>query len=129
MTIELEFICELCGRPVDDGQGCLYVPFAEIRRHHEEQQNWWERQGDTWYRVVPAYALWRVTHTACRSVHADIFEIAVEQVRTWRDLAQWTSHLLAKEWLVATDWGHLLGAAVEGRDHRLVPAEVRGDAA
>lgn len=132
--IELDFICDVCGGRVDDGAGCILVRYADISTWRNLDAEWRAAfsgdKGKTPAAIIarPGTVPWRIQHDACCS-DDDGYDINVAEVRTWRALVAWTSRLMGKSWLPLTDWRHLLGAAAEGCDRRIVPAEVRGDAA
>lgn len=128
-TVELAYICDACGRPVEDGQGCIIVSYADLAE---------------WRRIEPAVsasaipglvcftgpilAPWRIQHDAC-ATSSDGYYIDVERIRTWRNVVEVTSELLRKPWLTSTDWGSLVGDAARAEGQRVVPLDQRGDAA
>jgi hypothetical protein len=133
-VIELDFICDACSRPVADGQGSLYVNFGELGARRTAKAEW-EASRDPSGALdimgllgLPGLATWHIHHDGCRPEGADDYDIAVERIRTWRDLCRWTAHLMEKNWLVETDWRVLLGNAANSRDRRIV-ALAHGDAA
>lgn len=135
MSIELEFRCDVCGGPIDDGDGCLEIRFGEIHAYQEAKAEWERVHGTgtvhkigdllTFPEVVP----WRLYHDRCNPApDAGGYDVDVRLVRTWRALLFETSRLMAKHWLALTDWPQVIGAAAEGRSGRIkAPAE--GDAA
>jgi hypothetical protein len=133
-TAELDFVCDVCGHFVDDGQGCLRVWFADIASYRAAEREWRQMHGDGPHPLgdvvrMPEVVPWHIHHFACTAeADADGYDIDVAQVRTWRDLVWWTSHLMAKNWLALTDWPQVIGAAAEGRSGR-IKALPRGDAA
>jgi hypothetical protein len=130
-VIELDFICDLCGLPVEDGAGALYVAHADVAAARTSMA---PSDADGRLDVIaflgqPVPALWHIHHDVCRAPDADGYDIAVELVRRWRDLAHWTAQLMEKSWLPATNWRVVLGDAADGRTRRIVPVRVHGDAA
>lgn len=133
--VELEFICDFCGRPVDDKAGCIIVRYEDLSEWRHQDREWntkytglqrgtlaaiWER---------PQRVQWRIQHDACADVRVLGYDINVDQVRTWQALLCWTSKLMGKTWLPLTDWHVFVGGAADGCSGRIVPAAVRGDAA
>lgn len=134
MTVELDYLCDVCGRPIEDGKGSLYVRDVDLRVRRTDDQEWRRVHGDGPVTITelfshPRGALWLIHHDRCRPDESDGYHIAVEQVRTWRDLLRWTAHLMDKTWLPDTNWGAVIGAAAEGRDCRISPVAQHGDAA
>lgn len=133
-TVELDYICDTCLRPVADGEGCLYLSFGDLADHRRAKREW-EASRDESGRLdilgllgLPSFAAWRIHHDVCRPAGVDGYDITVEEIRTWRGLVKWTAHLMEKNWLVETDWRVLLGNAANGRDRRIVEL-AHGDAA
>jgi hypothetical protein len=134
-VVELEYVCDGCMRPVADGDGALYLNFGELAESRRAKEQW-DTSRDPSGRLdivslllLPGLASWHIHHDACRPEGADGYDIAVERVRTWRDLVRWTAHLMEKNWLPHTNWRSLLGNAADARDRRIREAKVRGDAA
>lgn len=72
--------------------------------------------GEAVYQPDPAR--WRVQHYACAPrARAGVYDIAVADSRTWRDLAGWTAHLAGRP--EATGFTALIGAAVQPDANRL----------
>lgn len=134
MSIELDYICDVCGMPVSDGDGSLYVRHADIVARRVDHQEWRRVHGDGAVSIaellsLPAIALWMIHHDRCRPDESDGYDIDVEQVRTYRGLLEWTAHLLPKTWLSDTNWASVIRGAAEGRDRRIVAVDVRGEVA
>lgn len=133
-TVELEFLCDLCGGPVQGGEGSLYVRYAAIRGYETARREWQQaRQADGLVDVPsllmqPGPAPWLIHHDDCALGEVDGYSIDVAQVRTWRALLSWTAQLMGKSWLPATNWQHVIGAAADGRDERITEKS-RSDAA
>lgn len=134
MTIELDFMCDTCGRPVEDGDGALYVSLAAIRQNRAEQAEWEKtrpRHGAmdvATLMMMPRTIPWHIHHDRCAPTTEDVYDICVERVRTWRDLVRWTGHLMGKNWLASTSWASLIESAAYGNSGRIVE-HVRNDAA
>lgn len=133
-SIELDFICDTCGLPVEDGDGALYVRFADIREHQRASKEWESTRSADGLMDMPTLLMmprsipWLIHHDACASADTDVYDISVEQVRTWRRLLAWTAHLMDKTWLPSTNWPAVIGDAAEGRSSRIAE-HVRNDAA
>lgn len=124
-TIELDFLCDFCGRPVPDHEGCLVVFFTDIHDYRRADAEWQRLHGEGPHTIGevlnrPSSVPWRIHHDACnRDSDADGYDIDVSRVRTWRSLLLWTSRLMAKNWLALTDWPQVIGAAADGRSGRI----------
>jgi hypothetical protein len=133
-VVELDFVCDVCGRQVEDGDGSLYVRDVDLQVARADQSEWQRVHGGGPVSIgqlmsFPPDALWLIHHDRCRPAESDGYDIAVEQVRTWRDLVRWTAHLMEKSWLPSTNWAALIGGAAEGRNHRIADVTRHGDAA
>jgi hypothetical protein len=134
MNIELDFICDTCGRPVENGDGALYVRLAAIREFPKAHAEWKATRPKDGLVDLPSLLMmpspipWHIHHNACAPADEDVYDICVEQVRTWRQLVSWTAHLMSKNWLASTTWGALIGEAAEGRSGRIAE-HARDDAA
>lgn len=131
--VELEFLCDYCGRPVADGEGCLLVFFADLSAYRSADADWKQIHGDgpsTPAQILdrPVSVPWHVHHDACNPRREDGYDIDVRKVRTWRALLLETSRLMSKNWLALTDWPRVIGAAADGSSGRIVEL-ARGDAA
>jgi hypothetical protein len=133
-TVELDFVCDVCGRLVADHEGCLVVSFADIHDYRRADREWKQVHGAGPHTVsevlrLPEAVPWRIHHDACNPGQGgDGYDIDVSRVRTWRALLFETSRLMAKNWLALTDWPQVIGAAAEGRSGR-IKALAEGDAA
>lgn len=133
-TVELDFVCDVCGRMVADHEGCLVVRFADIGSYRRAEREWKTVHGDGPHTVgqllrMPEVVPWHIHHDACNpDTRADGYDIDVSRVRTWRSLLFETSRLMAKNWLALTDWPQVIGAAAEGSSGR-IRALAAGDAA
>lgn len=134
MTVELEFLCDHCGRPIDNGAGRLQIRFGEINAYREAVAAWERVNGAGNMRTLgelltlPEVVPWRLHHDRCNPApDADGYDVDVAKVRTWRALLAETARLLAKNWLALTDWPQVIGAAAEGRSGRIKEL-TRGDA-
>jgi hypothetical protein len=132
VDIELDFICDTCGRPVEDGKGALYVRHADISKAVADHAEWEKTRGDgidvVSLLMMGAPAPWLIQHDACGAATADGYDISVERVRTWRALLGWTAHLMSKTWLPSTNWASVIEDAAEGRAGRIAE-HARNDAA
>ena len=87
---DLTLICETCRFPINGDTGCIYVTFADIRQTGHDIR-------------------WRTSHYAhFTDGERDAYEISSERISSWRQLAWWTAHLMAKNWLALSDWDDLL---------------------
>lgn len=132
--VELDFVCDLCDRLVDDQQGCLRVLFTDIGSYRAAEREWRTVHGDGPHSMrdvvrMPEQVPWHIHHYSCTPDESgDGYEIDVSRVRTWRALVAETSRLMTKSWLSLTDWPQVIGAAAEGGSGRIRELP-RGDAA
>lgn len=115
---EIDLICEICRFPIAAGKGSLYVRMGDVREKRDADQQWRDshpfgtRIDITEFLLLPGPAHWRSAHDACRSDHDEsCYELDDEWISTWRGLAHWTAHLMAKNWFASTDWAELLREA------------------
>lgn len=134
VIVEVEYVCGVCGRPVEDGQGSLYVRWSDLAEQRQIEEERKQRQGPGRPLDVaamfrwPGWAMWHIQHDACRPDESDGYDISVEQVRTLHGLLEWTEHLMDKRWLPQTNWPAILQGAVSTGDLRTRESS-RGDAA
>lgn len=103
-------ICDLCAQPIDPHDGYLWISHAEVSRVERHVVAWESGHpssepmtGDN-LMTRPQPARWRVTHTACEPGRPeDRYDIALDRILSFRDLAGWTIHLMRKTWLRHTD--------------------------
>ncbi|GAB2891361.1 hypothetical protein [Streptomyces mayteni] len=114
----LELICDECGKPIDDGTGFLWVDHSEVNQteraiRERESARTGPDGGQAFdinaFMEMPASVRWQSHHHVCNpKPDASSYGIAAEKIRTWRQLLEWTSHLMGKVWLSRTDWEHVL---------------------
>jgi hypothetical protein len=130
---ELIMTCDACGEPIEDGNGRLWVNWAAVNEHRRAARAWTkdheeEPGGAISFDVTavidyPSPVKWAAHHNGCDpEPDAASYAIDTKRLSTWADLAHWTSHLMGKAWLSATDWGKILEGVAEGNGPRLRPA-------
>ena len=128
---ELILICGSCRKPVAAGAGHLGVSLAEVRAYQSELREWQEAHGGQVVDLSVLLAMrdeiaWRSEHYACAEARGDngddSYEIDAGRMTTWAQLTSWTSHLMGKTWLPATDWDDLLREVSEGTSERIILA-------
>ncbi|GGO90389.1 hypothetical protein [Wenjunlia tyrosinilytica] len=125
MSRDLNIICEICEELIDDGQGDLWIDYAQITAARDARARWErERAGCTpdrtqtivgFGRVLeyPDPAPWRTHHKVCDPGFVpSAYVIEADRLRTWADLTLWTAKLMSMRWLEVTDWNQLLRGAV-----------------
>lgn len=141
---EIEAICEECRTPIANGEGSAWVDGiaarATVRAGREARQARAARDvqadrhtpnddglppalplGEDVQRPGPAR--WRVQHYTCApQSQAGVYDIAVVNLRTWRDLVTWTAHLAGRP--EAAAFTALIGAAA-GPDAHELPTGLR----
>jgi hypothetical protein len=125
---ELTLICGQCRTPITDGAGYLGVSLAEVRSYLRDLREWQAAHSG---QVVDLHTLlemreeiaWRAEHYACAETRGDngddSYEIGAGRIPTWAALTHWTSHLMSKNWLPATDWAELLEEVANGESERI----------
>jgi hypothetical protein len=128
---DLAAICDRCRTEVPDGAGYLCVRYEDIHRCRRETRAWQEAHPGDAHDIrellsMPDDIAWRVYHAACDPwPDRDAYQIDVERIRTWQQLARWTSDLMAKNWLADSDWDDLLRELADDRGTRLVAIKAR----
>jgi hypothetical protein len=128
-TPDLTAVCDLCADVVSPRDGYLWVDLAEVSRVTQQVEAWEiehpasEPMTGENLRTRPQVARWRVTHTSCEpGPRESRYDIELDRIVSFRDLAGWTLHLMQKPWLRHTDWDELAEAALGGRSGRLTSA-------
>lgn len=122
---ELVAICDTCKLPIDDDKGHLYAPYIEIRAHHRDDLPRVEFGGIETVIAQPMPIRWYAQHYACTPAEhelGDLYQIGVEEIRTWARLAEWTRQLSSKNWTARSDWAALVMACALGRRGRIAQA-------
>lgn len=122
---DLDATCLACGKPIEDGEGAIWCPGDESARAQQAVREWEEQHPGpvtaSDLDSLPGHATWRTIHFACGPADLGPYDIDIAEVRTWRGLVHWTSHLMEKDWIGSTDWDRLLRDADLGTDERLHP--------
>lgn len=104
----IEWECEVCNQPIEEGDGFLWVDIDEADRVATAKEHWRREHtsGEGTLCTVddpldaPAEARWHQTHHACRPKdEIRGYEVDVGRIRTPWLLLTWTSHLLGKLWV------------------------------
>lgn len=128
---DLVAICEGCRAEVPDGAGYVCVRYEDIHRYNRENREWHDAHPGTAHYIgelmtLPDEIRWHVYHARCDPwPDKDAYQIDVERLRTWQQLARWTSDLMAKNWLADSDWDDLLRELADDRGTRLVTVKAR----
>ena len=110
----ISWVCEVCSRPVKDGQGWITISYPAIHRYEEELRTWKEMHGG---RLIsgaelleyPKAPRWHVWHRKCDpDIDSSDYTIEIERIRTYQTLLSWTAHLLEKNWFSNTNWSHII---------------------
>lgn len=118
MTADLTLICHGCRFPIEGDTGALRVTFADIAKNRQQDAEWKASHAEgtamdlAEFLLGPDHVHWRAYHDKCEpEPDLSAYQIDAAKLRTWRDLARWTAHLMSKNWFAATDWGVLLEQA------------------
>lgn len=128
---DLAAICERCREAIGDGAGFLCVRYEDINRYRREMAEWEQAHPGDAHTIAEVIAMpdeiaWRVYHDRCDPWPGkDAYQIDVERIRTWQQLARWTADLMVKNWLADSDWDDLLRELADDRGTRLVAVRAR----
>lgn len=117
MNADLVLICHLCRESIEGDTGALRVTFAELAEHRQREAEWKASHAGelvdlTDMLLAPEDVHWRAYHDRCDpDFEQSSYQIDAMKLRTWRDLARWTAHLMGKNWFPFTDWDDLLREA------------------
>ena len=119
---ERQFVwqCEVCGKPIKDGQGYIdCVPDEPLPENLGSRM----KVGEDGKLVEVPFSprererrRWAPLHQRC-DPRFDLFSfywIDVERCRYYWQLLDWSAHLMEKSWLEQTDWNEFLRKAVRG---------------
>lgn len=118
---DLIWICDVCEKPVRDGDGYIHVSDADRAEYRRNLADWEAtrpkptggpldglRSGGN--AIFPEDAKWWVHHGKCdpRPDDAD-YRIDVHRIRTHAAMLCWTVHLMGKSWTAEeTDWSYFV---------------------
>lgn len=122
---ELVAICDTCQTPINDDEGHLYATFTEIRAHYRDPLPTVTLGGVDVVIAQPMPIRWYARHYGCTPPGheiGDLYQIGVEQIRTWAHLGEWTRHMSPKTWFARSDWAALVMACALGRRGRITQA-------
>lgn len=121
----IEWRCDLCGEPLNDGFGRVFINEDAVREVHRAWRDFEREHTHPEARVVistmaermalPEAARWEFRHHACDPApdrHDYWFDVA--DVRTEAALLTKTAHLMEKDWLTATNWDAVIARAGAG---------------
>lgn len=117
----VEWICEVCKTPIDDGRGYVTVSYSELLSYPDRVKEWEDEYVDVspisgWKSYTldvlqfhPEGPRWRVLHRHCDpAINSNDYWIAVERIRTHTDVIAWSAHLFGKKWIQSTNWNSLI---------------------
>lgn len=126
-TDSFAWLCEVCGTPIEDGDGYIEMPVSERQRYACEMQEWKSLRPEVDHNAseserlmasiitaeqllsIPAKAHWWAIHRSCDpNISGCGYWIDVGRMRTQVDVLRWTSDLMLKHWFIHTDWGELI---------------------
>jgi predicted GIY-YIG superfamily endonuclease len=128
---DFDLICTACGKPgadyleVDDSKA-----YQQMLDERAREQNRLERsrtEGLTAFIITGAELMegpdrvpWQAWHRACDPrPDASTYWFDADRISTWEHVADWTAHLMGKNWFLDTDWQQLLWD-LSGRNPRLL---------
>lgn len=115
----ITWTCQHCHGPIADGTGWITIERSDAYQHAREVKEWRASLESPHYitgaelRDLPDKPRWNITHSTCDEVE-DVtdYTIAIERIRTERDLLSWSAHLLGKTWIQHTDWDRVIRKAI-----------------
>ncbi len=123
---EIEVVCSLCREPIQARGGALGIDLDKVlaaeRAQYVFEESHSDGHGGTFSSLgdllaLPPSVAWQAWHWGCNpDADALVYEVPVEHMRTWRQVANWTAHLMEKSWLPHSTWGDILRALASGSD-------------
>lgn len=120
MSRQVSWSCDVCGRPVGDGAGYLFVDRVKLSEFGDRMESWEAKQAAVRASrsgggLVVAYAVdflsmpdrvpWQTVHAACDpNPESEDYWIPVERVDSVAAVLDWTLHLHGKGFLESTNW-------------------------
>jgi hypothetical protein len=118
--------CDVCGRPVEDGEGYLCVDLAAVREYERAAFDWEKRERAKCPGALFVYPLealrdypepvpWQTLHRECDPApESDDYHFDVSRFRTAEAVIRMAAHVGSKHaWITATNWNDLLGSAAD----------------
>jgi hypothetical protein len=110
--------CAVCGSPIDDNDGYLWVSVCDAIRALEAEQEWKQRHGSVVSIAelleLPDHVPWVAVHRGCDTRPEETgYWIDVERLRSPWDLLRWSAHLSEKNWLRATNWPDVISRVAD----------------
>jgi hypothetical protein len=110
--------CDRCKWPIRNGQGWLTISYGDMRKYRRARKRWKEKnpgpfiEGTALMRM-PGCARWCAWHKRCdRTMDHSCYTVRIEEVRTERQLLEWTAQLIGKTWFADTDWEQVIWKAL-----------------
>lgn len=122
MASRYEWNCVHCGQPINDGTSYLWLDTRACARAEEATQAWKEEHpgpfinGGDFIFGLPDLVPWETRHHDCgEDPGLNGYLIDIAELRTDKQLHDWTLHLMQKDWLQHTDWTPLMKRKMRGR--------------
>jgi hypothetical protein len=121
----LVWTCDVCEKPIDDGDGYLGVDHAAVSEHESAVWAWEKRVREKStgplfiycageLRDYPKPAAWRALHRRCDpEPDAPAYFFGIERIRRAAHVIWWAAHLLEKNWITSTNWNDVLRACAK----------------
>jgi hypothetical protein len=108
--------CEVCDQELGVNDGMILVSIEEAQEYLRAEAEWQAAHplGADPAALLehPQRAPWHVRHVACGVDDVTrSYEIESERIQTWREVADWGSHLMDKVWVMGTKWADLVRGA------------------
>lgn len=117
---DFEFVCDFCKKAIDvnDEGGIIYVSenaVIEAERITREIEKM-EKKGPVPANkidIVSSTAYWRTSHYTCGQDEYLEYQIDISRIKTAKQVIEWTSHLMEKNWITLTNWWHFISVLAE----------------
>jgi uncharacterized protein YfeS len=117
---DFKFVCDFCKKTinVNDEGGIIYVPknaVLEAERITKEI----EEMGKTGpipankIDIISSTAYWRTSHYTCGQDEYPEYQIDISRMKTAKQVIEWTSHLMEKNWIALTNWWYFISMLAE----------------
>jgi hypothetical protein len=114
---DFEFVCCFCGKAIDidkDG-GKVFVDRSAIRKAKkisEEIESTGLKSADN-IDIMSSTAYWCISHYSCDTNESPAYQIDLTQIKTAKQVIEWTSHLMEKTWITHTNWHDFISLLTE----------------
>lgn len=117
----LDFRCDICQKPVWDGDGWVTLDLNAVRQVEQAWTAFEQDQPTGWHAVdlgrlfeLPDPTAWHVYHRACDpDLGGDTYWFDIDRIRAISQVLDWWLHLTGKRWFKHTDWARFVRDRVQ----------------